>query len=205
MKQGSQIVWSKLLLGVVFSFWTTPSFAASDTPAAPSPAVFDSSDSTARVATESAAETDAKLPLDYVTGQNGKQYLNRPSTTGKWQTKFRKKTKLTYPRKPPGMLPGRVQFCTLGLLVNESGTVDEIQIVDCPEVYQKSMDRIQKQWTLDPIEHEGTAIPFIYSIQVAMVPPGSRQLLPTGGKRIRSPIRLVGEDGATLVEDTTSP
>ena len=54
MKQGSQIVWSALLLGLIFSFWTASSFAASDTPAVLSPTVFQSADT----------------PRDYVTGTN---------------------------------------------------------------------------------------------------------------------------------------
>ena len=149
MKQGSQIVWSTLLLGLVFSFGTASSFAASDTPAAPSPAVFDSADT----------------PRDYVTGTNGKQYLNLSREEAKRLTKFRKVTKLTFPDTLRRTYPRGEWVCTVELLVNESGTVDDVHIVECPKGFHKAIKRIQK-WTLHPIEQEGSAIPFVFPVPI---------------------------------------
>jgi len=160
---------STFLLSLIFSSCATKSTAAGENPT-PIPAESSAEENTNPVESEVATETTAKEPVAdsdasetpvYVTGENGKQYLKLKMK----QIKILKKKAPKYPYEARKSGPNEAA-CVIKFLVNESGRADEIQIVDCLDIFHKSIQDIRKDWQFEPFEQEGKATPFVFTLRI---------------------------------------
>ena len=158
---------STFLLSLIFSSCATKSTAVGENPAPVSEEsavenqtnLVEGEVATERAETEPTADADGTPK--YVTGKNGKQYLELKIK----QVTILKKKIPKYPYKAKKEGP-KESACLVKFLVNESGNTDEIEIVDCLDIFHKSVQDVRNDWNFEPFAQEGNAVPFVFTLRI---------------------------------------